>query len=83
METSQIAYAVAPGGADGRTLFAMTAPSSDPGIVDGNRLARIEIARFGRPRPPTILVARATVLAPRRPKTVAGPLRCGRESGDA
>lgn len=44
VETGQISYAVALGGADGRTLFAMTAPSSDPGVVDGNALARIETA---------------------------------------
>lgn len=45
VETSQIAYACALGGPDGRTLFAMTAPSSEPRIVDGQRLGRIESAR--------------------------------------
>ena len=44
VETSQISYAVALGGADGRTLFAMTAPSSDPQVVDGNSLGTIETA---------------------------------------
>ena len=44
VETSQIAYACALGGPDGRTLFAMTAPSSEPSVVDGQRLGRIEIA---------------------------------------
>jgi sugar lactone lactonase YvrE len=42
--TTQIAYACAIGGDDGRTLFAMTAPSSDPSEVDGKYLARIETA---------------------------------------
>ena len=45
IETSQIAYAVGLGGEDGRTLFAMTAPTSDPAVVDGHRLAKIEVAR--------------------------------------
>ena len=45
VETSQIAYACAIGGADGRTLFAMTAPSSEPSVVDGHRLGRIEAAQ--------------------------------------
>ncbi len=45
VETSQIAYACAIGGPDGRTLYAMTAPSSEPRIVDGQRLGRIESAR--------------------------------------
>jgi sugar lactone lactonase YvrE len=45
VETSQIAYACALGGADGRTLYAMTAPSSEPKIVDGQRLGRIEAAQ--------------------------------------
>ena len=44
VETSQIAYACALGGPDGRTLFAMTAPSSEPSVVDGHRLGCIEIA---------------------------------------
>ncbi len=44
VETSQIPYACALGGADGRTLFAMTAPSSDPAEVDGQRLGRVEVA---------------------------------------
>ncbi len=45
VETSQIAYACALGGPDGRTLYAMTAPSSEPKIVDGQRLGRIEAAQ--------------------------------------
>jgi len=45
VETSQIAYAVGLGGADGRTLFAMTAPSSDPSVVDGHRLGKVEVAK--------------------------------------
>ncbi len=45
VETSQIAYACALGGSDGRTLFAMTAPTSEPSVVDGQRLGRVEIAR--------------------------------------
>ena len=44
VETSQIVYACALGGEDGRTLYAMTAPSSDPSVVDGQRLGRIEAA---------------------------------------
>jgi len=44
VETSQIAYACAIGGPSGRTLYAMTAPSSEPSIVDGQRLGRIEAA---------------------------------------
>ena len=45
VETSQPVFACAVGGADGRTLFAMTAPDSDPAQVDGQRLGRIEVAR--------------------------------------
>ncbi|WP_141014548.1 SMP-30/gluconolactonase/LRE family protein [Nocardioides sambongensis] len=45
IETSQPTYACAVGGSDGRTVFAMTAPDSDPAVVDGQRLGRIEIAR--------------------------------------
>jgi sugar lactone lactonase YvrE len=45
VETSQIAYACAVGGEDGRTLFAMTAPSSEPKDVDGTSLGKIESAR--------------------------------------
>ncbi len=45
VETSQIAYACAIGGPDGRTLYAMTAPSSEPKIVDGHRLGAIEAAQ--------------------------------------
>lgn len=44
VETSQIPYACALGGADGRTLFAMTAPSSDARDVDGKTLGKIEVA---------------------------------------
>lgn len=42
VETSQIAYACAIGGPDGRTLYAMTAPSSEPAVVDGQTHGRIE-----------------------------------------
>lgn len=42
--TSQNAYACALGGADGRTLFVTTAPSSEPHVVADARLGRIEIA---------------------------------------
>ena len=45
VETTQIAYACALGGPDGRTLFAMTAPSSHPAEVRDARLARVEVAR--------------------------------------
>ena len=45
VETSQIAYACALGGEDGRTLYAMTAPSSEPSVVHGKGLGRIEAAR--------------------------------------
>ncbi len=44
VETSQIAYACALGGPGGRTLFAMTAPSSDPAVVAGHTHGRVEIA---------------------------------------
>ena len=44
VETSQPAFACALGGADGRTLFAMTAPESDPGIVAGRGRGRVERA---------------------------------------
>jgi sugar lactone lactonase YvrE len=42
--TTQPAFACALGGDDGRTLFAMTAPSSEPWDVDGKTLAKIETA---------------------------------------
>ncbi|MBK6885048.1 MAG: SMP-30/gluconolactonase/LRE family protein [Tetrasphaera sp.] len=45
VETSQNAFACALGGDDGRTLYVMTAPSSEPGIVDGQALGKIEAAR--------------------------------------
>ena len=45
VETSQIAYACALGGEDGRTLYAMIAPPSEPSVVDGKGLGRIEAAR--------------------------------------
>ena len=45
VQTSQIAYACALGGADGRTLFAMTAPTSEPSVVDGQAHGRVEVAR--------------------------------------
>ncbi len=44
VETSQIAYACALGGSEGRTLYAMTAPSSEPSIVEGMGLGKIETA---------------------------------------
>ena len=44
VETTQLAYACAIGGADGRTLFAMTAPSSEPHLVADVRDGRIETA---------------------------------------
>ncbi len=44
VETSQVAYACALGGEDGRTLYAMTAPSSEPAIVAGEALGKIEAA---------------------------------------
>ena len=44
VETSQISYAVGLGGADGRTLFVMTAPTSDPAVVDAGRHAAVESA---------------------------------------
>jgi sugar lactone lactonase YvrE len=44
VETSQIAYACALGGESGRTLYAMTAPSSEPSVVAGHRHGRIEAA---------------------------------------
>ena len=44
VETSQEAFACALGGEGGRTLYAMTAPSSEPSIVDGHALGRIEAA---------------------------------------
>lgn len=45
VETSQIAFACALGGADGRTLYAMTAPSSEPSVVDGQTLGKVEAAQ--------------------------------------
>lgn len=44
VETSQIAYACAMGGESGRTLYAMTAPSSEPSVVEDHRHGRIEAA---------------------------------------
>lgn len=44
VETTQLAYACAVGGSDGRTLFAMTAPSSEPWEVADVRLATVERA---------------------------------------
>ncbi len=46
VETQQIAYACALGGVDGRTLFAMTAPSSDPALVAEHTDATIETAQL-------------------------------------
>jgi len=45
VETSQPAFAVTLGGENGRTLYAMTAPSSVPAEVDGQGRGRIEIAQ--------------------------------------
>lgn len=45
VETSQPVFAVALGGEDGRTLYAMTAPTSEPSAVDGQRLGCIEAAQ--------------------------------------
>jgi sugar lactone lactonase YvrE len=42
--TTQNAYACALGGADSRTLFAMTAPSSEPWEVADKRLGKVETA---------------------------------------
>lgn len=42
--TTQPAYACALGGRDGRTLFALTAPSSAPARVAGQGLGRVETA---------------------------------------
>ena len=44
VETTQNAFACAVGGADGRTLYAMTAPSSEPKDVDGQSAGAIEAA---------------------------------------
>ncbi len=44
VETSQNAFACALGGADGRSLFVMTAPGSEPWIVDGHTLGKVEVA---------------------------------------
>ena len=44
VETSQLSYACALGGPDGRTLFAMTAPSSEPHLVADRLDGRVEIA---------------------------------------
>ncbi|GAA3620447.1 SMP-30/gluconolactonase/LRE family protein [Marihabitans asiaticum] len=44
VETTQNAFACAVGGADGRTLYAMTAPSSEPKDVDGQSAGAIETA---------------------------------------
>lgn len=46
VETRQIAYACALGGADGRTMFVMTAPSSHPAEVADARSATVEVARL-------------------------------------
>lgn len=45
VDTRQIPYACALGGADGHTLFAMTAPSSHPAEVADGFLATVEVAR--------------------------------------
>jgi sugar lactone lactonase YvrE len=48
--TSQICFACMLGGEDRRTLFAMTAPSSDHRVVGaGERLAKIEAAQVAVP----------------------------------
>lgn len=45
VETSQHTYACMLGGADGHTLYVLTAGSSSPGAVDRQRTGRIETAR--------------------------------------
>ncbi|MGH7012284.1 MAG: SMP-30/gluconolactonase/LRE family protein, partial [Caulobacteraceae bacterium] len=49
VETSQEAFACMLGGADGRTLFIMTAPSSLPDRVERTPLGRIETFRASAP----------------------------------
>ncbi len=49
VETSQRAFACALGGADRRTLFVMSAPTSDRFKVADSRAAKIEVARVARP----------------------------------
>jgi sugar lactone lactonase YvrE len=44
VDTTQLAFACALGGSDGRTLFAMTAPSSEPWEVADVRLGAVERA---------------------------------------
>jgi sugar lactone lactonase YvrE len=47
--TSQPCFACMLGGADGRTLFAMTAPSSVAALVSRSRQGRIECAEVATP----------------------------------
>jgi sugar lactone lactonase YvrE len=49
VETSQPCFACMLGGADGRTLFLMTAPTSDDATVAAERLGRIEVAEVAVP----------------------------------
>ncbi len=49
VETSQRAFACALGGGDRRTLFVMSAPTSDRFKVADSRAAKIEVARVARP----------------------------------
>lgn len=49
IETSQPCFACMLGGEDGRTLFMMTAPTSDDATVSADRLGRIEVAEVAVP----------------------------------
>lgn len=49
VETSQPCFACALGGDDRRTLFCMTAPTSEPRKLAGRRLGLIEVARVSVP----------------------------------
>ena len=50
VETSQPCFACMLGGDDGRTLFALTAASSEETIAGGSRTGRIETHRATAPR---------------------------------
>jgi sugar lactone lactonase YvrE len=49
VETGQNCFACMLGGEEGRTLFVMTAPTSDDSTVSAERLGRIEIAEVAVP----------------------------------
>jgi sugar lactone lactonase YvrE len=49
VETGQNSFACMLGGEEGRTLFVMTAPTSDDSTVSAERLGRIEIAEVAVP----------------------------------